>query len=168
LELNVPDYIIRDFTSNDLPDIKEIVDQSFPRFYRFFAWSNLSSPQALVLVCEAAGAIVGFAKLIEFTVGQMKCGCILWIAVRPNYRRRGVALELTNASVDCLGRRGAVAVFASTQRKNLGALATLGRAGFGRVGFSGLRGVFGWRVFSFYGDIWFAPGEVVLMRWLGY
>ena len=32
------------------------------------------------------------------------------------------------------------------------------------MGFLGLWRVFGWRVFSFYSDIWFAPGEIVLMH----
>jgi GNAT superfamily N-acetyltransferase len=155
---------VRDRAASDNAQIKEIVDLSFPMFYRFFAWHSASSPDEPVLVAEVDGAVAGFAKLIEFTVGQMRCACILWIAVHPSYRRGGIALQLTGTSVDCLRRRGATAVFASTQRRNCGALATLARAGFDTVGFLGLWRLFGWRVFVFYGDIWFAPGEVVLMR----
>jgi hypothetical protein len=32
------------------------------------------------------------------------------------------------------------------------------------MGFLGLWRLFGWRVFQFYREIWFAPGEIVLMR----
>jgi GNAT superfamily N-acetyltransferase len=159
--------IIRDRVVSDNAQIKEIVDLSFPRFYRYFAWHSLSSPDEPVLVAVVNGASAGFAKLIEFTVGQMKCGCILWIAVHPLYRRKGIALLLTQASVDYLGHRGSRLVFASTQRRNRGAVVTLTRAGFGAVGFLGLWRLFGWRVLGFYGDIWFAPGEVVLMRLIG-
>jgi ribosomal protein S18 acetylase RimI-like enzyme len=154
---------IRDAVASDDTQIKEIIDLSFPRFYRFFASHSVSKPDEPLLVAEADSETAGFAKLTEFTVGQAKCGCILWIAVHPKYRRRGLALNLTNESVGCLRRRGASMVFASTQRTNKGALATLTKAGFDRVGFLGLWRLFGWRVFSFYGDIWFAPGEVVLL-----
>lgn len=117
-----------------------------------------------MLISETDGAAAGFAKLIEFNVGRDKCGCILWIAVHPAYRRRGVALNLTNAGMDYLKMRGARAVFASTQRGNKAELAALSRAGFKRVDFGDLRRLFGWRLFRFYLGIWFVPGEVVFMH----
>jgi ribosomal protein S18 acetylase RimI-like enzyme len=143
--------------------IKEIIDLSFPRFFRYFANHSIKSGSPL-LIGKLEGAVVGFAKLIEFNIGDDKYGCILWIAVHPVFRHRGGALHLTNASVDYLKNRGASAVFASTQHGNKAALTTLGRAGFNRVGLVGLWRLFGWRVFSFYRDIWFAPGEVVLIN----
>jgi ribosomal protein S18 acetylase RimI-like enzyme len=155
---------VRQAIPNDYSQIKGIIDLSFPRFYRYFAIHSVTSEEGKVLVAEIQGAIVGFAKLIEFNIGTLKCGCILWIAVHPSIRRRGVALSLTKAGVESLKGEGSHAVFASTQRRNHAALATLGKAGFMRAGFLGLRRMFGWRVFSFYRDIWFAPSEVVLMH----
>jgi len=155
---------IRAATAADLLKLKEIIDLSFPWFYRYFAWHSASDPDALVLVAEVEGKVAGFTKINEFMVRGAKYGCILWIAVDPAYRRRGVALYLTERSVDCLRRRGSGAVFASTQRHNKGALGTLRAAGFGRIRFMGLWHLFGWRVFGFYGDIWFAPGEVILAK----
>ncbi len=162
--VNLSSFVIRDATEKDLPRLKEIIDLSFPIFYRFFAWHSVNEPNEPVLVADVEGKVAGFAKLIEFIVGKTKFGCILWIAVHPNYRRMGVALGLTSSSVDCLKGRRATAVFASTQRRNKGAKATLMKAGFAMVGFLGLWRLFGWRLFDFYRDIWFAPGEVVLMR----
>jgi ribosomal protein S18 acetylase RimI-like enzyme len=159
----VPISVVRDATAKDLPKLKEIVDSSFPVFYRFFAWHSLNEPEEPVLVAESEGAVAGYTKLIEFKIGKVTYGCILWVAVHPKFRRRGIALHLTVASVKCLKRRGANMVFASTQRTNNGALATLTKAGFFRIGFLRLWRLFGWRVISFYGDIWFAPGEVVLV-----
>ena len=153
---------IREATTNDRAKIKQIIDVSFPRFFRYFALHSVSDTEEPTLVSEQEGTVVGFAKLIEFRVGGGKYGCILWIATHPTYRRRGIALALTNAGVDYLKNDGAQAVFASTQRRNRGALATLGRAKFTRVGFLGLWRLFGWRVFSFYRDIWYAPTEIVL------
>jgi ribosomal protein S18 acetylase RimI-like enzyme len=152
---------IRQATASDYTKLKEIVDLSFPRFFRYFASHSVSDLHEPTLVSEVENVVVGFAKLIEFQVGNGKYGCILWIAVHPAYRRRGIALTLTNAGVDYLKKHGAEAVFASTQRRNSAAQAALGKAGFVRIGFLGLWRLFGWRVFQIYSDIWLAPGEVV-------
>ncbi len=166
-----PEPTIRQANPSDLEEIKQIIDASFPIFFRFFALHSAKDPEGEMLVSEADGKVVGFAKLIEFRVADAKYGCIVWIAVHPAYRRLGNALGLTNAGVDVLKSHGAKAVFASTQRRNKAAQATLRKAGFQRVGFLGLRRLFGWRVLSFYTAIWYAPGEIVYMRrekgWLG-
>jgi len=54
--------------------------------------------------------------------------------------------------------------FASTQRRNRAAKATLGKSGFRRMGFFGIMAGFWLAVFSFYSDIWYAPGEIVFMH----
>ncbi len=74
--------------------------------------------------------VVGFAKLIDFQIGGKKYGCILWIAVHPNFRRKGIAAKLTNSATQQLKQDGAEAVFASTQRRNVAALSVLSLAGF--------------------------------------
>ncbi|MCW3994836.1 MAG: GNAT family N-acetyltransferase [Candidatus Bathyarchaeota archaeon] len=160
-------YFIRDAKPNDQPWLKEIIDLSFPRFFRYFASHSVSNLNELLIVSEHENKAVGFAKLTEFQIDDKKYGCILWIAVHPNYRRRGIALELTHKAVDCLKKRSNEAVFASTQRTNMAAQATLHKGGFEKVGFSGLWFLFGWRVFAFYRKIWYAPGEVVLANFFG-
>ena len=117
-----------------------------------------------MLVSETQGIISGFAKLIEFNLGLQKYGCILWIAVHPSYRRRGIAFNLTKAGTDNLKNDGVQTVFASTQRRNSAAKATLGKADFRRMGFLGLWRVFGWQLLSFYREIWYAPSEIVFMH----
>lgn len=155
---------IRQATPSDHSKIKEVIDLSFPRFFRYFASHSVDSKTGTVLVSENEGSVAGFAKLTQFTIAGDKFGCILWLATHPDFRKTGVATQLVQAGKDYLKSQEAKAVFASAQRSNAGSLASFGRAGFGRVGFLGLWSVFGWRVFSFYRKIWFAPGEVVLMR----
>ncbi len=116
-----------------------------------------------MLVNEVEGTVAGFAKLTQFIIAGDKYGCILWLATHPDFRKTGIGTQIVQAGKEKLRQQGARAVFASAQRSNAGSLATLGRAGFRRIGFLGLWKVFGWRVFSFYRKIWFAPGEVVLM-----
>lgn len=154
---------IRSACKEDLAGIKSIIDASFPRFYRYFAWHSVLDQSEPTFIKEVDGSIAGFAKLITFNVNRVKYGCILWIAVPPEFRCRGVALSLTQAGLERLKAQSVRAVFASTQHHNVGALSTLRRAGFAPVGLLGLRRLFGWSVFGFFRSIWFAPFEVVLM-----
>jgi ribosomal protein S18 acetylase RimI-like enzyme len=155
---------IRRGIPDDFAKLKEIIDLSFPIFFRYFANHSVTSEDGKVLISETQDGVSGFAKLIELNIKSRKYGCILWIAVHPSYRRRGIAFRLTNAGKDYLKHDGAQAVFASTQIRNKAAQATLGKAGFIRAGFLGLWHIFGWRVFRFYSDIWYAPGEVVFIH----
>ncbi len=132
-------------------------------FYRYFSDRSVSSSSGAVLVSEENGVVLGFARLTEFSVGGGKFGCVLWLAVHPDFRRKGVASGLVKAGVGWLMGRGAVAVFASAAHGNVGSIGSFLGAGFRRVGFVGLYGFFGWRVFEFYRKIWFVPGEVVLV-----
>jgi GNAT superfamily N-acetyltransferase len=154
---------VRFANSSDKLRIKKIIDLSFPRFYRYFSNRSVNSSTGAVLVSEENGIVLGFARLTEFRVGRSKFGCVLWLAVHPDFRRKGVACGLVRAGASWLMGRGALAVFASAARGNVGSIGSFVGAGFRRVGFLGLCGFFGWRVFEFYRKIWFVPGEVVLV-----
>ncbi len=157
------EFAVRLMTPNDVGKVKEIAALSFSKIMGFFAAHSLNE-EGQVLVAEAKGTLVGFAKLIEFPIGGTTFGCLLWIGVHPQYRRRGIASALTVEGIQRLKRNGAKAVFASTQRRNTRALSVLSRNGFCRMGFLKLWRFFGWHVFQFYSDIWLAPGEVVLIH----
>ena len=156
-------FTIRQMTPADVHRLKQIADLSFTWFLRFFANYSLRE-EGQVLLCETRKAIVGFVKLTEFNIGTDKYGCILWIAVHPDFRRKGFATALTHAGTQHLKQDCARTVFASTQRRNKAALATLRKAGFEKVGFLAMWRLFRWRIFDFYRDIWFAPGEVIMQN----
>lgn len=157
-------FLIRQMLPSDAGRLREIVALSFSRLMGYFAVHSLFSDEGQVLVSEVQGNVVGFAKLIEFQVGSRNFGCILWIAVHPQFRRNGIASTLTTEGIQLLKQNGAKAIFASTQRRNSRSLSVLSRSGFRRMGFLQLWRLFNWRVLEFYGDIWLAPGEVVLMH----
>ena len=157
------EFTTRQTTPSDMANLKQIIDLSFPRFFRFFATHSLNE-EGEVLVSETQGTAIGFAKLVEFQVDGGKFGCILWLAVHPQFRRKGIASALVNAGTELLKHDGARAVFASVQRRNVASLAFFSMQGFRKMGFLGLWRLFGWRIFEFYRDIWFAPGEIVLMH----
>jgi predicted N-acetyltransferase YhbS len=155
--------MIRTAKQGDMEHLKEIIATSFPWYYRYFANRSVNSKTGGMLVSEENGVVAGFARLTEFTVGGRRFGCVLWLAVHPGFRGRGMAVGLVRAGVDWLVGRGAGAVFASAGGGNVCSIGAFSRVGFRRVGFLGLWRFFGWRVFSFFGAIWFVPGEVVLM-----
>jgi ribosomal protein S18 acetylase RimI-like enzyme len=149
---------------NDATRLKEIIDLSFSRFVRFFAiHSVLEEGQVLVTETQTA-EVVGFAKLIQFQIRGDNFGCILWIAVHPQFRRRGIATALVNTGVENLKKTGAKAVFASVRRRNIASLTVFGKQGFRKMGFLELWRLFGSQTFTLYREIWLAPGEVVLMQ----
>ena len=156
-------FTIRQMSPSDASRIKQVIDLSFSRFLGLFAFRSLFS-EGQVLVSETGETVVGFAKLIEFQIDHGKFGCILWIAVHPKFRRRGIATSLLNVGTECLKADGAKPIFASVQRRNVASLSVFNKQGFRKMGFVELWQLFRWRVFEFYGDIWHAPGEIVLMH----
>ena len=128
------DFTIRNSVQSDEGRLREIIGLSFPSFFRFFASRSLYS-EGTVLVSEASKMVVGFAKLIEFRVGGGTFGCVLWLAVHPDFRRQNVAAKMVEEGTNYLLSHHAGAVFASTQRRNSGSMATFRKAGYRRMGF---------------------------------
>ena len=158
------DFCIRAMKPNDTDQVKEIIDLSFSRFMGLFAFISVRDEEGETIVAEAQGTVVGFTKLIDFKIAGIKYGCILWIAVHPEFRRKGFANALTTEGIKRLKLAGAKCLFASVQRRKIGPQIVLTQNGFRRARFLELWHLFGSRVLQFYGDIWLAPGEVVLIR----
>ena len=58
------EFTVRQATPADMDSLKQIVDLSFPRLFRFFA-SNSLKDEGQVLVSETKEIVVGFAKLTD-------------------------------------------------------------------------------------------------------
>ncbi len=155
--------VVREAEFRDRVAVEEVCRVSFGRVYRFFAVRSLGSP-GLLLVGMMQGLVAGFAKLALFRVGGRAFGGVLWLAVRPEFRRRGVASALMEAAVEYLMNQGVDAVYVSTRKDNLPALELFQSKGFGKVGFRGLLGLFGFRVVELYLKLRTAPSEIVLFR----
>jgi len=155
-------FSIRQMESSDMNSLEQITHTSFPRFFRDIATHSQYS-EGQVLVSETQGTAVGFVKLVKFHVGGGKFGCILGVAVLPQFRRKGIATGIVKAGTKCLKNDGAIAVFATAERINFASLAVFNKTGFRRMGFLSLWRLFGWRIFEFYRDIRFALGQIVLM-----
>ena len=77
---------IRGAQNGDLAGVKEVIDASFPKFYRYFAWHSVKDRSEPTFIHPVDCAVVGFAKLIQFEIDGSKYECILWIAVHPKFR----------------------------------------------------------------------------------
>jgi ribosomal-protein-alanine N-acetyltransferase len=86
-------------------------------------------PGGFALAVEAEAELAGFI-VCRVVAGEAE---ILTLAVRPEYRRRGVARDLVNAAA-ALAVRTAAAMFLEVAEDNAAALALYAQAGFSRVG----------------------------------
>jgi ribosomal protein S18 acetylase RimI-like enzyme len=144
--------------------LRRIIDSSFRHgIYTFFATRSLKSAPRIV-VSEIDGEVAGFAEPRSVSIGGRKIGNILWIAIHPDFRRRGVASALVAECARILSEQEACMIFVSVESDNLPAFALFEKEGFRRISSKELRREFGLRVISFYSKLLIAPHEVVLVR----
>jgi [ribosomal protein S18]-alanine N-acetyltransferase len=123
---------VRSFEKNDLPSILRIELESFDRD----AWSRgvfleyaCAAPD-LFLVARVAGRIVGYSIACLARHGAE----IASLAVRPGYRREGVATVLLKTTIRKVRRSGAQAVWLMVRRQNEEAIRLYRKLGFVRAG----------------------------------
>jgi [ribosomal protein S18]-alanine N-acetyltransferase len=157
-------FTVRPRTQADQTQLEEIVDKSFNNYLNYYARHSLTS-KGHMLVCQTdAGQIAGYVKLTWFSIKNQKYGCILFVAVHPNFRRMGLASSLIEAGIEYLKSNGAQLVFASIDHNNKASLATFGHKEFKRMAFSDVWQLFGWRTLKFYLKIVYIIGEAVVMH----
>lgn len=82
------------------------------------------------LVWEEAGKIVGNLTLIPFSKDRSSVYLIANVAVHPEYRRQGIARQLTVAALDYARERGAAACWLQVRDDNPGAIQLYESTGF--------------------------------------
>jgi len=160
-----PVLIIRDAEESDREALKAICRISFDRLYAYYASYSLDSSNN-VLLGEMEGMVVGFAKLILIRIHDRPLGNILWLAVHPKFRRRGIASALIEASADYFRSHGISDIYVSTRGDNTPALELFQGKGFNKVEFRRLMEIHGHKVIEFYFKMHVSPGEIVLMKTL--
>ncbi len=156
--------LLREARPDDEEALTGIIRNSFRHgIYTFFATRSLRSAPK-VIVSDVDAKAVGFAEPLTVTVDDKKIGNILWIAIHPDYRRRGVASALVDECVRYLSEQGVDEIFISVERDNQPAFGLFEPKGFRRVGRSEIHARFGLKSISFYGKLMIAPHEVVLVR----
>jgi ribosomal protein S18 acetylase RimI-like enzyme len=105
--------------------------------YAAFLGSKLEECDAVVLVADADGQVVGYAygavEGYDYMALRGPAGVVHDLVVDPACRGRGVGALLLDAVVDVLAVRGAPRVVLSTAERNKAAQRLFSRAGFRRT-----------------------------------
>jgi ribosomal protein S18 acetylase RimI-like enzyme len=155
-------FIVRQAEPRDTDAMEEICRLSFDGLYGYFAIRSLHSSDH-ILVSKDGQKVVGFAVLKSVHIGKRaRLGNILWLAVHPELRRKGVASGLIEASMGYFKDHGMNTVYVSVRKGNSAALCSFERKGFRRLDFHELFGLKGRRVLEVYSKMHIVPGEIVL------
>lgn len=157
----VSGFIVRQAEPRDEGAIKEICRISFDRLYSYFAGRSLQSSDQ-VLLSEDRERVVGFAVLKSVHIGNYVVGNILWLAVHPEHRLKGVASGLLDSSITYFRDHGMKHVYVSVRKENSVALRFFERKGFRKLDFRELLRLYGLRVLEVYSKMRIPPGEIVL------
>jgi len=110
--------IVREIEEKDRKEIEEIVRKCFGKWDQYWALQGLNYTK--VFVAELKSRPVGFAETYVTAVkGIGKVGVIYYLAVSPDYRRRGIAKSLIFRAEKYFKLRGALLSTASTRHDNL-------------------------------------------------
>jgi ribosomal protein S18 acetylase RimI-like enzyme len=154
-------FIVRQAESRDTDAMEEICRLSFDGLYGYFAIRSLRFSDH-ILVNKDGQKVVGFAVLKSVHIGKRMLGNILWLAVHPELRRKGVASGLIEASMGYFKDHGIYSVYVSVRKSNSAALFSFERKGFIRLDFHELLKLYGHRVLEVYSKLHIVPGEIVL------
>jgi len=109
------------------------VNESFENLYRGWRRRGLTTRfdgEIFHVVDERDGEIVGICGMSISTDGQTSMGELTAMYVKPEYRRRGIALGLMKEALELARKRGVEFIFAWTRHEATAAKALYEKAGY--------------------------------------
>jgi GNAT superfamily N-acetyltransferase len=127
------ELILRLARPDDRPAMERVCAQTFDwGDYIPSVWDDwLDDEQSLVLVGEQGDSVVALSKITFQTPDQVWLG---GMRVHPDHRRRGIAGQFLDHSLDYARQRGARVVRLGTSQRNTPVHRIMARAGMTRVG----------------------------------
>lgn len=111
--------------------------KSTPAGYASFMGTQLQNPDAIVMVAEEHGAVIGYVygtvEGVDYMSLRGPAGALQDIMIDPAHRRRGIGQRLLVAMLAALKARGVPRVVLSTAAANDGAQQLFDKAGFRRT-----------------------------------
>ena len=107
--------------------VQQMRDASRDR--RYLTWASNSLPLK-GYVWEDKKCIVGNISIIPFRKAKKNVILLANIAVHPDYRRKGIARQLTQKGIEDAEKRGAEAIWLHVEKNNLGAIRLYKELGF--------------------------------------
>jgi len=96
---------------------------------RYLTWASNSLPLK-GYVWENEKEIVGNISIIPFRKAKKNVILLANIAVHPDYRRKGIARQLTQKGIEDAEKRGAASIWLHVEKNNLGAINLYKELGF--------------------------------------
>lgn len=91
-------------------------------------------------------------------------GNILWLAIHPKFRRKGIASSLIDHSIEYFKKYKVNIIYVSVKRDNISALNLFQRKGFRKINFHKLIKIYSYKIIEFYLKMRIAPREIVLVK----
>ena len=113
-------------------EVLEIEKKSFadPWSRRLFKETLLFPHSVNFVLQEATGALLGYINF--YLIGEE--AHMLNLAIHPDWRKKGLAAQLLNHTIDFLKRRNAANFFLEVRESNLDAIRLYGKFGFRMIG----------------------------------
>ncbi len=133
---------IREMEIDDLAEVFHLGEDLFkvedvPNMYRtwdpYEVTGLFHSDSEFCLVAELDGEIIGFAlgTTIEKSNSAWKYGYLVWLGIKPDFQRQGLAEKLFRRFKDIMLRSSVRMLLVDTQSENLPALRFFEKIGFG-------------------------------------
>jgi len=117
-------------SSEEISQVREIIEESFPEWHAYYAIKGLRNHRLLLAVDESNNLVVGFIQYKVVQSGNVKIGHMYYMAVRPEYRGQGIGTELVKSCEKELIENNVDVIIASTQERNVPVLKIFTNLGY--------------------------------------
>ena len=153
----------RQAEQDDREKIKEVLVRSFSPTYAYYAQKSFADLQN-VLVAEEEGKVTAVINWRILEAGEKKIGYLFWLAVQPEYRRRGIAKELIRAAISKMLQESTLTeIYAAVEKSNAPSRELIGSLGFALISRAEMKKKYGLKCVQLYYQMMLHPKEDLFM-----
>lgn len=150
----------------DMEAIIEVFNTSFNTVYAYYARKSVN-PLKNTLIAEDETIIAGVISWRIFDTGDEKIGYLFWLAVHPDFRRKGVGEGLIAEAIRLIQEEaGTVDVYAAIEKNNQPSIRLFEKTGFTLISRSAFKEKYGLKRFRLYSRMMLIPKENLYL-WKG-
>jgi len=147
----------------DKVGISQVLENSFDSTYAYYAQKSFASLENSLIAEEDGVAGVTNWKIIHSN--SDKIGYIFWLAVHPDYRRKGIGEGLIQEAINCMQKEaGSLDIYSATDKDNIPMHKLFGKMGFTPDGRSVIKKKYGVRCLQLYSRMMLMPWEVLFIK----
>ncbi len=155
--------IYRQAKDPDRAAIKALLTLSFDPVYAKYAKMSFESLDQTLLV-EDETRLVGIINWRIFQARGEKIGYLFWLAIHPDYRRKGLSVTLIQRALDGLRQQQVTVILTSVEKKNAPSRALFEKLGFARISKAEMRTRYGMDSPKLYREMWVMPWEDLYIK----